>query len=275
MNENNTSKIELISLISNFLSLVSSILTILSFVIACQSPDKIIELVLFVVGIILLLFTILFVFRGKKVAKRIMVFVLNKTIPNNNIIILDKKVIYEHVERHEYKFRSSFKIKVIGDEPVKEKEECIKWSARYIDDIYPCEGNHKIERIENNFICNGMDRQFFKIVFPHSLSKNDEPYKTGFKVLNLIDDKHIAKPMLVVSIYDITKNLTLKVYFKSDLNPIRPRGLKYAHFIDKIPYDTIPLEKKYDDEKEMHYVEFFVKNPIYGGKYAIDWSFND
>lgn len=59
------------------------------------------------------------------------------------------------------------------------------------------------------------------------------------------------------------------------MNPLEPRGLKYAHYIDEIPYDTVPLNINFDDEKNMRYVEFSIKYPIYGGKYVIDWNFND
>lgn len=51
--------------------------------------------------------------------------------------------------------------------------------------------------------------------------------------------------------------------------------LKYAHFIDEEPYDSIPLDLKHDDENNRYYIEFFIKTPIYGGKYAIDWGFKD
>ena len=35
------------------------------------------------------------------------------------------------------------------------------------------------------------------------------------------------------------------------------------------------IEIDVDDENNKYYVEFFIKTPIYGGKYAIDWGFND
>lgn len=194
-----------------------------------------------------------------------------------NKMILNKEVIYEHIERYKFRFKSSFYIKVVGDEPINCHSENLKWTAGFISNIQPIKNNQKIEYDKNPATYNYIDKQKFSIIFPNDmkLSKNDKPYKTGFKITELNDDKHVSKPILVVGVYDVTKELTLKVYFNENLNPIYPRGLKYAHFIDDIPYDTVALNKQYDDEKNMHYVEFYVKTPIYGGKYAIDWSFND
>lgn len=271
--DENSAKIKIINYIGNIISFISSGLTILSFY-GYQGTKQITFILL---GILLTFVTILLFINKYKISKYLLVIILNKTIPNSNIMIIDKEVIYEHTERYKFKFRSSFFIKVIGDEPIDRHHELLKWTAGFISNVDPLRSNQIIEYDKNPLSHNYIDKQKFTILFPNSmkLSKNDDPYKTGFKIDELIDEKHISKPILVVGIYNITKNLTLKVYFNENLNPLDPRGLKYAHFIDEAPYDTIKLPKKFDDDKNMHYVEFKIKNPIYGGKYVIDWSFND
>ena len=269
-----TPEMKLLKYIGNFLTFIGTIFTILSFYGYSASGHNIVWLIL---GIFFVTVT-LFVFIYKKnISKRVLVFVLNKTVSSQNIEIHDKVVKYEHIDRHKYRFQSTFSIKVVGNTPINSHEEKIKWTAGYISEIVPTKPHHKIEYDKNASAYNSIDKQIFKIVFPNDkqISKNDEAYKTGFKILNLVDENQTAKPILMVGVYNVTKNLTMKVYFAGSLNPIEIRGLKFAHFIDKEPYDSVPLELKYDEEADKNYVEFFIKSPIYGGKYVIDWNFSD
>lgn len=270
---NNLSKIKLITYIGNFISFTSGILTILSFYGYTNTKNT----SFCIAGLLFIVITISLFLNRNRISKCLLVKILNKSIPSSNIMIQDKTVIYEHVKRYKYNFISSFSIKVIGNEPIDSHTEMLKWTAGFISNVQPIKSNQKIEYDKNPLSHNFIDKQKFTILFPNGkkISKNDEPYKTGFKILELNDEKHISKPILVIGIYNITKNLTLKVYYNGSLNPLEIRGLKYAHYIDEVPYDTTPLELRYDEEKNMNYVEFNIKNPIYGGKYAIDWNFND
>lgn len=272
--KNISSEMKLLKYIGNSLSALSILFTILSFYGYSASKH---DIIYFIISIILLIITgFIFIYR-KNISKSILVFILNKTVSNQNIEIRDKVVRYEHIERYKFKFQSIFSIKVIGDTPINTHTEKLKWTAGFISDVLATQPNHHIEYDKNPLSYNHIDKQNFNIIFPNgkTISKNDEPYKTGFKILNLVDDKHIAKPILVVGIYNVTKNLTLKVCFCENLHPIEIRGLKFAHFIDEEPYDSVPLDLKHDDENNNYYVEFNIKTPIYGGKYAIDWNFND
>ena len=267
-------EMKLLTYISRTLSVLATIFTILSFYGYSSNKNHFIYCIL---GIIFLACTIFIFINRKNISKRILVFILNKTVSNQNIEILNKTVVYEHVERHRYKFQSIFSINVVGNTPINSHLERLKWSAGFISEVAAIKNNQKIVYDKNPLSYNQIEKQCFNIVFPDgkTISKNDEPYKTGFKISDLYDEKRIAKPILVVGIYNITKNLTLKVSFPESLHPIEIRGLKYAHFIDEEPYDSIPLDLKHDDENNKYYVEFFIKTPIYGGKYAIDWGFND
>ncbi len=270
----NTSEIKLLKYIRNILSTLATLFTILSFYGYSASGYNILYLI---VSVILLIITGFLFVNRKNISKNILVFILNKTASSQNIEIRDKIVRYEHIERYKFMFQSIFSIKVTGDTPINAHTEKLKWTAGFISDVIPTQPSHRIEYDKDPLSYNHIDKQIFKIVFPNgkTISKNDAPYKTGFKILNLEDDKHIAKPILVVGIYNVTTNLTLKVFFCEDLHPIEIRGLKYAHFIDEDPYDSIPLDLMHDDENNKNYVEFNIKRPIYGGKYAIDWNFND
>lgn len=268
--KSNSMEMKLLTYISQTLSFISMLLTILSFYGYSSTKNKIIYLIL---SILFFIITFFIIINRKNISKRILVFILNKTVSSQNIEILDKTVVYEHLERYRFKFQSLFSINVVGNTPINSHLERLKWSAGFIPEVVAVKQNQKIEYDKDPLSYNQIEKQNINIIFPNgkTISKNDEPYRTGFKILNLYDEKHISKPILVVGIYNITKNLTLKVYFPENLYPIEIRGLKYAHFIDEEPYDSIPLKLQHDDENNKYYVEFFIKTPIYGGKYAIDW----
>lgn len=268
----NSAKIKFITYVSNIISFISSVFTIASFYGYANKKENL----YIIIGIALFILTIIIFFNRYSISKRILVFILNKTVPNSNIKICDKKVVYTHLDRYSFKFRSSFYIKVTGDNPINCHEESLKWTAGIISNILPLMRGQKIEYI-NKDSYNFIDKQKFTIKFPNDkkISKNDEPYKTGFKTEKLIDINHTSKPILQVGVYNITTNLTLRVEFNENLNPCELRGIKYAHFIDENSYDTIPLNIEHDVEKGIKFVEFSIKNPIYGGKYSIDWSFPD
>lgn len=272
--KSNSMEMKLLTYISQTLSFISMLLTILSFYGYSSTKNKIIYLIL---SILFFIITFFIIINRKNISKRILVFILNKTVSSQNIEILDKTVVYEHLERYRFKFQSLFSINVVGNTPINSHLERLKWSAGFIPEVVAVKQNQKIEYDKDPLSYNQIEKQNINIIFPNgkTISKNDEPYRTGFKILNLYDEKHISKPILVVGIYNITKNLTLKVYFPENLYPIEIRGLKYAHFIDEESYDSIPLKLQHDDENNKYYVEFFIKTPIYGGKYAIDWGFND
>ncbi len=271
--KNSKAKVKLINYIGTTLSLISSVCTILTFcgVAASFSLFKLI------VGIVFLFLTVIVFLLRDVISKRIMVYLLNKTVPNSNVVILDKIVTYEHVERHKYNFVSSYRIKVIGEESINSFPDMVKWTAGPITEVSAIQANQTIEYDESFTTSSMIEKQRFTIKFPNGkkISKNDEPYRSGFKVSNLEDIQHKAKSILSVGIYDVTKGLVLKVYFEQHLHPQEIRGLKYAHFIDKIPYDTEPLKLETDRESSRQYVEFIIPTPIYGGKYEVDWNFSD
>ncbi len=268
---NHMSKIKLVTYIGNAISIFSGILTIISF----YGFKKSEHITYILIAVLLSILTIgIFLYRHK-ISKHILTILLNKTVPNSNVKIIDKKVIYTHEERYKFSFESSYYVKVIGDVPIDRFEEQMKWTAGFVENIKPLNGNEEIEYDTTPLSHIDIEKQRFNIKFPLWLNKDDEPYKTGFKIEELNDEKHISKPILQSGVYHITNKLILIVYFNETLNPILIRGLKYAHLIDKSPYDTEKLEIKYDENKCMNYVEFKVKNPIYGGKYAIEWSFNN
>lgn len=78
---------------------------------------------------------------------------------------------------------------------------------------------------------------------------------------------------LVMDVYQKTSRMTLRVRFAASLKVVNVRKLKYARYLDTEPYDSQTAVPKLDENEEFRIVEFLIKHPIPGGKYAIDWEF--
>lgn len=273
MASKNISDLKIISFFNVILGFFSAILTILSF----YGVDKNSSVYIWIIRLVVLGCAIIVFCNRCAISKYFLVHILNKTVPKCNIEIHNKYVTYECKENDTYSFVSSFLIKVIGDVPIDSYKDRIKWTAGTIETILPIVKGQKIKFDEEPEAHKLIDKQEFSIRFENNknISKNDAPYKVGFKIPNLIDKQHMAKSVLNVGIYNVTKNLTLRVEFNKKMHPINVRGLKYAHFIDKTPYDTIELEVINDDVHDKKYVEFQIPTPIYGGLYSIDWELED
>lgn len=199
--KSNSMEMKLLTYISQTLSFISMLLTILSFYGYSSTKNKIIYLIL---SILFFIITFFIIINRKNISKRILVFILNKTVSSQNIEILDKTVVYEHLERYRFKFQSLFSINVVGNTPINSHLERLKWSAGFIPEVVAVKQNQKIEYDKDPLSYNQIEKQNINIIFPNgkTISKNDEPYRTGFKILNLYDEKHISKPILVVGIYN-------------------------------------------------------------------------
>ena len=196
------------------------------------------------------------------------------TIPDTNIEIKNKKVIYGYLEEDKLFFQAKFLIKVRNTAIRCLDDNKLKWTAGEIKNIEPVILGQTIKFNENQTMTQiGCEKQAFSIFFENEreITKNDDWEHTGFKISELNDPEKKAKPALCVGVYDRTKDLYMKVFFNKSMNPRNIRLKKYAHFIDNEPYEVGKLSTKYDEKYDDLYVEATIKKPIYGGKYEIDW----
>jgi len=261
--------IKILKIIETVLSIFGTSLTILSFY-GYKAKGNYNFIIL---GFIMLLITMLIFWKRKNISSVIMIKLMNFTVPNTNIEIVDKTVNYEYIAIDQLYYECRFKIKV-NREPINEFNDKIKWTAGAITKIDPIVRGHIVNLAEcpsNSQIILGA--QDFTIKFEHNreITNEDEPIVTGFKISDLNDPERKAKPILCVGIYDKTYNLTLRVTFEKTLNPTNIRFLKYSHFNDKSPYEIVCVPLEYDKDTEKRYVQYNIKKPIYGGKYTFDW----
>lgn len=261
--------VKILKIIESIISIFSTSLTILSFFGYTANGNY----TFIIIGFIMLFNTILLYLKRRKISSVIMIKLMNFTVPDTNIEIVDKTVNYEYIAIDKFQYECRFKIKV-NSEPINEFNDKIKWTAGAITKIDPIVKGHTVTLVDcpsNSQII--LCAQDFTIKFGHNreITKKDDPVPTGFKISDLNDPERKAVPILCVGIYDKTYNLTLRVTFDKTLNPTNIRFLKYSHFNDKSPYEIVYVPLEYDENAEKRYVEYKIKNPIYGGKYTFDW----
>lgn len=197
--------------------------------------------------------------------------------PRKGWICRDKVIEYTYIDRETLTLRVDYKVKLISSS-CKEIPDKLKWSAGSVDEISSVVPGQEIICVEDgkrDDIQAHLGYQDFLIKLPKVYTKGEAPFSTGFKCDALHDPQHKAKTCLIAGIYQKTNRITLRVRFSKSLNVINIRKLKFADFLDSEHYDCETGELKLDEKQEFHYVEFSIKRPILGGKYAIDWDFQE
>lgn len=230
-----------------------------------------IAVVCFVICIILLRF-----FR-RSLMLRLLELFYYLLAPRKSWICKDKVIEYTYIDRETLALRVDYKVKLTSNS-CKEIPDKLKWSAGEVDKISSVVSGQKIIPVENakkDDIQAHLGYQDFLIKLPKIYTKGESPFPTGFKCDALHDPNHKAMTCLIAGIYQKTNKITLRVRFSKSLNVRNIRKLKFADFLDNEHYDCETGELRLDEAQEFHYVEFSIKRPILGGKYAIDWDFQE
>ncbi len=262
-----TSKVRFLSLISDIISLIIFLISVLSgsLYIAFKSIEALFFSIFFAILLI-----ISFFFR-KRIAKCIMIYLMNLTAPDKRCRITSKKVIYEYKSMTEMCFSNEFFVKPLYDGLTSFPDK-YKWTGPYTPKPKPLISNHKIDLIDIKY---GYQRYCINLG-AKSYNKSDRPIRTGIKLESLKDPDRQASPHLATGIYDCTENLTLEVWFPMDVNVTNIRKLEYIHFTDEEHYHcTEENSPEICNELKKKVIRYSIKRPIYGGKYLIDWEFCD
>jgi len=194
---------------------------------------------------------------------------MNLTAPDKKCEIVSKKIVYEYLSLTVMRFRNEFYVKPLHD-GLDSFWDKYRWTGTENIVPEPIVNNYRIELVDVKY---GYQR--YRIVFGNkSYNKYDVPIKTGIVFKSMNDSTKQASPHLSTGIYDITKNLTLEVCFPINLNPTNIRKLEYIHFTDEEHYRCINENSpEIDIENNSKIIKWTISNPIYGGKYTIDWEF--
>lgn len=240
----------------------------------CQAPWYV------VIGIaVAVLFLIIFLLRKQR--QGLMIWLLGSlqkiASPKKTWEQRDKVAEYTYLDRETLTFQVNYNVKFLSGSHKKIPDKC-KWTAGDVDSISAVSNGQKIVLVpesEKDDIQAQLGYQDFFIELPKAYTKRDSPLPTGYRCGNLHDPEHKAKTCLVIGVYRKTEPLTIRVRFNVSLKVTNIRKLKYADYLDDEPYESTPDKLKLDKDPQFHYVEFIIKHPICGGKYAIDWEFQD
>lgn len=209
-------------------------------------------------------------------AARLLAFVNGLLCPKNSYECRNKVAEYTYLSREEMALQVNYEVKFISGTH-RSVIDRLRWSAgeaTKISNVVPGQEITPLEKEEKDDILLQLGYQNFKIkLSSHLLSKQDSPIPTGYRCDGLLDPEHKALPCFVTALHQKINRLTLRVRFEKSLKVSNIRKLKYARYLDSIPYDITPGKLEMDKDREFWYVEFTIKHPVPGGKYAIDWEF--
>lgn len=258
------SKIYFLQLCETALSIISSIIPVLSAIFSIVNKKYV---YLIITGITLIVAIVIFSFK-EKIARKILVFFMNKTAPKKSYKLISKKLEYDYISMEEMRFKNTSKVK-----PLRDGLDSInfryKWTGSS-NNLKPktTNSNYTIKKIDTKFGYQRCKINFGGKVF----NKNDDPIPVSIVFNSMKDTKKKASPHLSTGIYEQTDEVILQVTFPKEMNINNIRKLEFIHYTDEEHSHCIKEDtpKIVDDKKVITYK---IKSPIYGGKYMIDWEF--
>lgn len=207
---------------------------------------------------------------------RLLALVNGLLCPKNSYECRNKVAEYTYLSREEMALQVTYEVKFISGTH-RSITDRLKWSAGLADQISSVVPGQEITPLgeeEKDDILLQLGYQNFKIKLSNNpLSREDSPVSTGYRCDGLYDPEHKALTCFVTGVPQKINRLTLRVRFDMSLKVSNIRKLKYARYLDSIPYDITRCKPEIDEAREFQYVEFTIKHPVPGGKYAIDWEF--
>lgn len=264
----NNKRIKFISLTASILGIISFCITSVPLIISILNKSlSVLNITLSAVFIAI--FMCIAIFR-RQFAERILNLFMNLTSLDKPYKLLKKTVIYEFITREEMRHEKFFLVKALhnGVDNITDKYQ---WSGGEISHIEPYFKKDAVE-----LLCNRSGIQTYRIFDKNGRRfGKGEVFETGMK-MELKDPGHKSSPYLSSGVYEITDRLTLIVLFKMDLKPVNIRKLTYIHYTDEDhirceEVDSLEINKTGDRKM----IVFDIPSPIYGGKYVIEWDFDE
>lgn len=251
---------------NKILSLISALFSIISFVISF----KYMKWWLYVITATIFIISIILIVKRKSIGKKLMIVFLNKTAPDKNYKLIEKKSTYTFKSYTEMEFYSSCKVKALHD-GLEYIVVRYRWTGPHNPVVKTLNGQHNITEIESRM----SGYQCCKIDFRgKKYNKNDRTIDTGFKMEKLTDSNRVSSPHLCTGVYDITDKLVLEVKFSKELKVKDIRKLEFIHYTDDEHYKCVN-EDVPTIEGDWQVIRYEIEHPIYGGKYLIDWVFDN
>lgn len=181
---------------------------------------------------------------------------------------------YTYHDREHMTFQVRYSVKFRSGSHTSVPDRC-KWTAGNVR-VSPLEQGQSITMIpedKKGDVQAQLGYQDFLIELPHAYTRRDPPLPIGYICEDLYDPHHKAMTCLIAGSPRKTDQITLRVRFHRTLRVTHIRKLKYADYLDDEPYEREDGRLELEEHSDYHYVEFVIRHPIIGGKYAIDWEF--
>lgn len=259
--------IKLIIFVTTILQAFNAIVTFSAFWVGIATGNWI----FFIIGAIAIVAVITVFCLKARISYAILKFIMNLTCPDKMYKTKEKHVIYEFKSRTSMRHEKCFKVEALHDgfSGVIDK---FKWTGD--TELIPKakERSQTIELMDQPF---GMQR--YKIKFKHNRTYNrrEDIEDMSMVIDNIQDPNKKSSLHLSSGVFEITDCLKLHVIFNKDLKPTHIRKLEYLHYSDDEHYKCENVTYENNDKTDTKEVIWEIKKPIYGGKYIIDWTFEE
>lgn len=197
--------------------------------------------------------------------------------PKEDYKYVEREAIYTYSNRETMSLSVHFSVKILrGSHDFLDGK--IKWSAgsvASVQSVVPGQSIQFVSELNKTDVLDLLGFEYFNINLGKTYTDEDEPFESGFETAPLYDPDHKARSCFVSTVEHKTDLLILRVRFPGTLKVTNIRKLKYGHLLDKEHYDAEDGELEGENGSGFNCVTFRIENPIKGGKYAIDWDFED
>ena len=230
-----------------------------------------------------MLFAIALILKGsKKISEECIKIIFNKTCLANDYTIKEKIIEYEFESRERMILRKTFDI-VVEKNGITGVDDKYGWTGKSKVVPQAVQRNTEIRLLDNRY---GMQRYMIALKDGRRLCKGEDAH-FAMVIPNIDDPKHVSSTHLSSGIYEVTKKITLKVIIPKELKVTNIRCLEYLHYTDDNYYKSHEIFQNEENFKKRNAysiinedtnkreITFRVKNPFMGGRYVIDWTFED
>lgn len=226
---------------------------------------------LLVVPGILILILVLFLRYCRNNHRKIISWIMTLFAPNAPYRLLAWDAVYEYRSMTEMCFRVEYEVKAMqtGVDHIRVR---FNWSGESgSDPIEPraLQGpGFQSERLEDDGREYGY--RYYKLFNHTPHNRTDSPFKMGVEIPSMKADVQKLSHHLLVSVSMLTEQLSMRVVFPENIIPEDIEFFEYIHATDDYHWNTKTLQPQRLNGKWV--IEKTIPEPIYGGKYKIQWT---
>lgn len=226
------------------------------------------------VWLVLCLVPIAFIFiiaYAKKHKSQIMSRFMRWLAPAMPYMINNWNVVYEYVNSTQMRFEATYLVKAlqVGVDYIIVR---YNWSGENADNkIIPkvISDRDGFESSRLEFVGTEYGYSYYKLYSLRTHNKGDV-FKLGVQIEDMNVKGKDPSPHLLTSVIAVTEMLSMSVVFPANIYPNKVVCMEYINSTDFYYWQSKRIEAKRNEDKWI--ISHNQKNPIYGGKYVIEWE---